>query len=64
MSKPNISVSKFFEDLVQDGKFDSRGGMSTCSPSPDPSMPDLSKMPPVNMGNLFESKSMPKPKST
>jgi hypothetical protein len=56
-SYPSISVSQFFEDMVNEGNVRSEADPMTVS---DPSMPDLREIPDVDLNNLFGAKKAPK----
>ena len=47
---PSISVSKFFEDMVNEGNIKPEANPMTAS---DPSMPDLREVPEVDINDLF-----------
>ena len=47
---PSISVSKFFEDMINEGNVTPEASPMTAS---DPSMPDLREVPEVDINNLF-----------
>jgi len=56
-SYPSISVSQFFEDMVNEGNVRPETDPITVS---DPSMPDLREIPDVDLGNLFGAPKAPK----
>jgi len=56
-SYPSISVSQFFEDMVNEGNVRSEANPVTVS---DPSMPDLREIPDVDISNLFGAPKAPK----
>ena len=56
-SYPSISVSQFFEDMVNEGNVRPEADPMTVS---DPSMPDLREIPDVDLGNLFGAPKAPK----
>jgi len=56
-SYPSISVSQFFEDMVNEGNARPEADPITVS---DPSMPDLREIPDVDLGNLFGAPKAPK----
>lgn len=56
-SYPSISVSQFFEDMVNEGNVRPEADPMTVS---DPSMPDLREIPDVDLSNLFGAKKAPK----
>ena len=47
---PSISVSQFFEDMVNEGNVTPEASPMTAS---DPSMPDLREVPEVDVNDLF-----------
>lgn len=47
---PSISVSRFFEDMVNEGNVTPEASPMTAS---DPSMPDLREVPDVDVNDLF-----------
>ena len=56
-SYPSISVSQFFENMVNEGNVRSEADPMTVS---DPSMPDLREIPDVDLNNLFGAPKAPK----
>lgn len=56
-SYPSISVSQFFEDMLNEGKVRPEADPITVS---DPSMPDLREIPDVDISNLFGAPKAPK----
>ena len=56
-SYPSISVSQFFEDMVNEGNVRPEADPMTVS---DPSMPDLREVPDVDINNLFGAPKAPK----
>ena len=56
-SYPSISVSQFFEDMVNEGNVRPEADPISAS---DPSMPDLREIPDVDLGNLFGAPKAPK----
>ena len=56
-SYPSISVSQFFEDMVNEGNVRPEADPMTVS---DPSMPDLREIPDVDINDLFGAKKAPK----
>ena len=56
-SYPSISVSQFFEDMVNEGNVRPEADPMTVS---DPSMPDLREVPDVDINNLFGASKAPK----
>jgi len=56
-SYPSISVSKFFEDMLNEGKVRPEASPMTAS---DPSMPDLREIPDVDINDLFGAPKAPK----
>ena len=56
-SYPSISVSQFFEDMINEGNVRPEADPISAS---DPSMPDLREIPDVDLGNLFGAPKAPK----
>ena len=56
-SYPSISVSQFFEDMINEGNVRPEADPMTVS---DASMPDLREIPDVDLSNLFGAKKAPK----
>jgi len=56
-SYPSISVSQFFENMVNEGNVRPETDPMTVS---DPSMPDLREIPDVNLNDLFGAPKAPK----
>jgi len=53
---PSISVSQFFEDMVNEGNVRPEAVPMTAS---DPSMPDLREIPDVDINDIFGAKKAP-----
>ena len=56
-SYPSISVSQFFEDMVNEGNVRPEADPMTVS---DPSMPDLREVPDVDLNDIFGANKAPK----
>ena len=56
-SYPSISVSQFFEDMVNEGNVRPEADPMSVS---DPSMPDLREIPDVDINDLFGAKKAPR----